>query len=464
MSFKFDLQTFAIVENYSDEVFNDDSEKIIYAKINKGSEETGSYVYWLLNHIKDIDTVSSIANSTSPDKDYWNQDREVFEMAGCFCTQDVGTEETPTYYDAKPLYDISRFVDKDIIDKVIPHTIFNDIDYINNAVKHIKLKDKANMTRAFAFLNNVYTSQFGYLPGFEETHYLDTPPTEPPATVLDLTPIDFSKAYLVDYLLYKAKVNVDATGFVLNPKVRSIKNLFALEKGYVKGVFDIDYSHIKVDCIDFLPAEFIYNANLEPVLGAGNKVIKFKNPPRFSSKGRSIVTCPTYYPESETEHSEYILDLSNIRFGTDGSYTLYYGEHLFYTINIKEIIFPEGFTVKFNKFDTNGNDLSYGAGMNYVFSIIEAYSLTKVTNLAIDFTGVDYSSASYMGQNYLIKWKEGNIENIDPSTRIKFINFDETSLFKLYKQEHPEDEYTLERMYKEAIQIPMQNIEFVNKK
>lgn len=468
MSFKFDLQTFAIVENYSDEVFHDDSEKIVYTKMNKIGEEEGSYLYWLINNIQNIDTVSDIANSTSPNKDYWNQDRQVFEMAGCFCTQNVGTEESSYgigYSNDKPLYDIARFVDKDIIDRVIPNKIFNDIGYINNAVKHIKLKDKANMNRAFAYLNNTYVDPIGYLSG-GDAHYLNTPPTEPPATILDIRPIDFSKAYIVDNLFYKAIVNVDATGFELNPRVRSIKNIFSLAKGYVKGVFDIDYSHIKVNSIDFLPEEFIYITNLEQVLGTGNKVIKFKKPPKFTNKGGNIMAMPQYYPESETEHSEYILDLSNISFGKDNSYALYNGTQLFNTINIKEIIFPEGFTVKFSNRDANGNSSAlYGSAvLTSASSLIEAYSLTKITNLAIDFTEIDYNQASYMGQSYLIKWKEGNVENMDPSTRIKFINFDETSLFKLYKQEHPEDEYTLERMYKEVIQIPMQNIEFVNKK
>lgn len=143
-------------------------------------------------------------------------------------------------------------------------------------------------------------------------------------------------------------------------------------------------------------------------------------------------------------------NLKNLHIPTDGN-----SFSFFNSIYCKEIIFPEGF-VYYPK-ESAGN-------------LLTAYSIKKITNLAIDFSKLEIDSKDqiYRISNIFSLYDyEGNTATLDADCKIKFINFDETKFYSFYKDPdngYDGDDYTLETFYKDYIMLPKENIEFVNKK
>jgi len=120
MSFKFDLQNFAIIENNRKNKFYDNNSRIVYAYTDE-RDKSVSYMAWLVNNIDDIGDINSMAESTSPKKDYWNQDRVVEEMNAVFSLNSYITDIVKP----KKLKKLSNeWRDKE----------FMDIEYFNNAM------------------------------------------------------------------------------------------------------------------------------------------------------------------------------------------------------------------------------------------------------------------------------------------------------------------------------------------
>ena len=314
---------------------------------------------------------------------------------------------------------------------------FMDIDYFNTALSHMKLRDDAILSYAFY--------QLGKAPSWTPT----TPAI--PETPLKLNLLDFENAANIDYLVYEAYVNIDLTGIVLNPSVKTLDYTFACH-GYAKGILDIDYSNIEHGS-QWLPYGFYEEANLKAVLGEDNKVIKFSKPPKF--KGHSSYGLLYNQAGSNTiTDSEYILDLSNWDLSKfDPSYDpMHGGSNLLENAYVKKIIFPEG-TI----FKIKGSQFSAGISTDA--------NLKSVENLAYDFDGFDTTENGLYSMQQILSGAD--YESLDEGFKVKLINFPETELYRLYKSPdngYDGDEYTLETFYTDIIGLPLKHIEFINKK
>ena len=314
---------------------------------------------------------------------------------------------------------------------------FMDIDYFNTAVSHMKLRDDAILSYAFY--------QLGKAPSWSPT----TPTV--PETPLKLNLLDFENASNIDYLVYEAYVNIDLTGIVLNPSVKTLDYTFACH-GYVKGILDIDYSNIEHGS-QWLPYGFYEEANLKAVLGEDNKVIKFSKPPKL--KGHSSYGLLYNQTGNNTiTDSEYILDLSNWDLSKfDPSYDpMHGGSNLLENAHVKKIIFPEG-----NIFKIKGSQFSAGISTDS--------NLKSVENLAYDFDGFDTTENGLYSMQQILSGAD--YESLDEGFKVKLINFPETELYRLYKSPdngYDGDEYTLETFYTDIIGLPLKHIEFIDKK
>ena len=84
MSFKFDLQTFAKIKNRSKtKLLNTNNDRIIYAYTDP-RDPSLVFISWLVKNIEDLGTINSMSESTSANKDFWKQDRDVEEMNSVF--------------------------------------------------------------------------------------------------------------------------------------------------------------------------------------------------------------------------------------------------------------------------------------------------------------------------------------------------------------------------------------------
>lgn len=430
MSFKFDLQTFAYTNDGNKYKFIDDESMVITADINM---RPYFYMAWMLENIEDLGTINSMSESTSAKKDFWNKDHKVSQL---FCV-------FSTYISSYASYNLNYTIPEryDLLSHKYPNKIFKDIAYFNNALSHMKLQDNSSLRGAFAGL------------GISSADEGNNPEEIDSGEELNLTVLDFEKVIDMEYMLKNASVNVDITGIKLNPNLRHLNGTFNCKNGYVKGILDIDYSNIEDVDYSPLPDTFYTNKNLKVLLGDDNKVIRFSKPPKKIKKLSGFFDISTYI--QHTEDSEYILDLSNWNLKNllypkdDSSFTL------FNSIYCKEIIFPEGFV--YYPISSAGN-------------LMTAYSIKKITNLAIDFSKlkIDSKDQIYRISNIFSLYDyEGNTATLDADCKIKFINFDETKFYSFYKDPdngYDREDYTLETFYKDYIMIPIENIEFVNKK
>lgn len=431
MSFKFDLQTFAYTNDGNKYKFIDDESMVIKAEVGM---RPYTYFAWMIENIEDLDTINSMSESTSAKKDYWNKDRKVSQLLCVFSTY------ISSYaYGDFPNYALPKKYD--LLSSKYPNKEFKDIAYFNNALSHMKLQDNSSLHGAFAGL------------GISSAGENNNPEEIDSGEELNLTLLDFEKVTNMDYMLKYASVNVDITGIKLNPNLKHLNCAFNLKNGYVKGILDIDYSNIEDVDYSPLPDTFYTNKNLKVLLGDDNKVIRFSKPPKKIKKLSGFFDITTYI--QHTEDSEYILDISNwnlknLYIPTDGN-----SFSLFNSIYCKEIIFPEGFV--YYPIETAGN-------------LLTAYSIKKITNLAIDFSKLELDSKDqlYRILNIFSLYDyEGNNATLDADCKIKFINFDETKLYSFYKDPdngYDGEDYTLETFYKDYIMLPKENIEFVNKK
>lgn len=433
MSFKFDLQTFAYINDGDKYKFIDDESMVISADIGM---RPYFYMAWMLENIEDLGTINSMSESTSAKKDYWNKDRKASQLTAVFSTF-IDSYVSNVYEHGMP----KKYED---LNNKYPDKKFVDIAYMNNAISHMKIQEGANLLGAFCALglakNNSYDSEL--------------------ATVdeLDITPLELEKADNIKNLFADALVNVNATGIKLNPKITYLDGVFATKNGYVKGILDIDYSNIE-ETNTFLPSYFYKNENLKAILGDTNKVIKFSKPPKKIKELSNFLSANPTNSDYVAEDPEYILDLSNwdldyLLNPDDSSITLVS------SIYCKEIIFPEGFTLTPN-YSVSGLISNLMCGK-------------MVRNLSIDFAKIneklnheDTSTMLYsinsIFQLYDKDWQTGHL---DPDCKIKFMNFDETKFYQLYKAPnngYDGEEYTLDTFYTDFIGIPKENIEFVNK-
>lgn len=423
MSFKFDLQNFAIIENNRVNKFHDNNSKIIYAYTDE-RDKSLSYIAWMINNIDDIGDINSIAESASPNKDYWNQDRNVEEMNGVFSLNFY----TDNFVNPKKRKKLSNeWHDKE----------FMDIEYFNNALSHMKLMDNAILNYAFYQLGN-------------KNGYSSTKP-EIPETPLKVNLLDFEKAIEINNFANEASVNLDLTGIKLNPNIKKLEYTFSC-RGYAKGILDIDYSHIE-HTTQFLPVGFFEEDKLKAILGEDNKIIKFSKPPKI--KGRTsngILDCIS--GQNTPSESEYTLDLSNWDLSEyDPSYdSTYGGSNILGGVYVRNIIFPEG-----HVFKITGNQFSAYLSVDN--------NLKRVENLAYDFSEFDLSVNGLYSISQILM--SADYENLDADMKIKLIGFPETELYQLYKSPdngYDGEEYTLETMYTDIVGIPLKNIEFVNKR
>lgn len=423
MSFKFDLQNFAIIENNRKNKFYDNNSRIVYAYTDE-RDKSVSYMAWLVNNIDDIGDINSMAESTSPKKDYWNQDRVVEEMNAVFSLNSYISDIVKP----KKLKKLSNeWRDKE----------FMDIEYFNNALSHMKLADNAVLNYAFYQLGN-------------KNGWSSTKPAIP-ETPLRVNLLDFEKAIEIDGFANEASVNLDLTGIKLNPKITKLEYTFAC-RGYAKGILDIDYSNI-TKTNQFLPVGFFEEDKLKAILGEDNKIIKFSKPPKI--KGRSsngILDCATR--QNTPSESEYTLDLSNWDLSEyDPSYDPQQGGgNILGGVYVRNIIFPEG-----HVFKITGNQFS-------AYLAVDS-NLKRVENLAYDFSELDLSQNGLYTINQILSGAD--LESLDEDMKIKLIGFPETELYALYKgpdNGYDGEEYNLETMYRDIIGVPLKNIEFINKR
>lgn len=424
MSFKFDLQTFAKIKNHSKtKLFNTNNDRIIYAYTDP-RDPSLVFISWLVKNIEDLGTINSMSESTSPNKDFWKQDRDVEEMNSVFSLNSYNSTGIPS--------DILHKLNNEWRTKT-----FMDIDYFNTALSHMKLRDDAILSYAFY--------QLGKAPSWT--------PTSPaiPETPLKLNLLDFEKMANIDYLVYDAYVNIDVTGIVLNPDIKTLDYTFAC-KGYAKGILDIDYSNIEHGN-QWLPSGFYEEAKLKILLGEDNKVIKFSKPPKI--KGHSSYgLLYNQAGDATITDSEYILDLSNWDLSKyDPSYDpMQGGGNILENARVKKIIFPEG-TV----FKIKGSQFSAGISTDA--------NLKSVENLAYDFAEFNIAENGLYSMQQILSGAD--YENLDEGFKVKLINFPETELYKLYKSPdngYDGDEYTLETFYTDIVGLPLKHIEFINKK
>lgn len=433
MSFKFDLQTFAYINDGDKYKFIDDESMVISADIGM---RPYFYMAWMLENIEDLGTINSMSESTSAKKDYWNKDRKVSQLTAVFSTF-IDHYVSNTYNHGLP----KKYED---LNNKYPDKKFVDIAYMNNAISHMKIQEGANLLGAFSSLgsskNNSYDSE------------LVT------ADELDITPLELEKADNITSLLADALVNVNATGIKINPKIKNLDAVFTTKNGYVKGILDIDYSNIK-ESGGFLPGFFYKNENLKAILGDTNKIIKFSKPPKKIKDLSTFLYASPFNTDYLNEEPEYILDLSNwnldyLNNPKDSSMTL------ISNIYCKEVIFPEGFVLT----------PEYSV-QNLISSVMY---VKRITNLSIDFSKMneklnnDEVSNMFYNINSIctIYDKEWQPVHLDSDCKIKFINFNETKFYQYYKDPnsgYDGEEYTLETFYNDFIGIPKENIEFVNK-
>lgn len=424
MSFKFDLQTFAKIKNHSKtKLINTNNDRIIYAYTDP-RDPSVVFIAWLVKNIEDIGDINSMSESTSPNKDFWKQDRDVEEMNSVFSLSTNSSVGVTS--------ELAHKLDNEWRNKT-----FMDIDYFNTALSHMKLRDDSILSYAFYQLGKARS-------------WSPTTPTVP-ETPLKLNLLDFENAANIDYLVYEAYVNIDLTGIVLNPNIKTLDYTFTCH-GYAKGILDIDYSNIERGS-QWLPYGFYEEANLKAVLGEDNKVIKFSKPPKF--KGHSSYGLLYNQAGSNTiTDSEYILDLSNWDLSKfDPSYDpMHGGSNLLENAYVKKIIFPEG-TI----FKIKGSQFSAGISTDA--------NLKSVENLAYDFDGFDITENGLYSMQQILSGAD--YESLDEGFKVKLINFPETELYRLYKSPdngYDGDEYTLETFYTDIIGLPLKHIEFVNKK
>lgn len=424
MSFKFDLQTFAKIKNHSKtKLLNTNNDRIIYAYTDP-RDPSVVFISWLVKNIEDLGTINSMSESTSPNKDFWKQDRDVEEMNSVFSLNSYSSTGIPS--------DILHKLNNECRTKS-----FMDIDYFNTALSHMKLRDDAILSYAFY--------QLGKAPSWTPT----TPAI--PETPLKLNLLDFEKMANIDYLVYDAYVNIDVTGIVLNPDIKTLDYTFAC-KGYAKGILDIDYSNIEHGN-QWLPSGFYEEAKLKILLGEDNKVIKFSKPPKI--KGHSSYgLLYNQAGDATITDSEYILDLSNWDLSKfDPSYDpMQGGSNILENARVKKIIFPEG-TV----FKIKGSQFSAGISTDA--------NLKSVENLAYDFDGFDTTENGLYSMQQILSGAD--YESLDEGFKVKLINFPETELYRLYKSPdngYDGDEYTLETFYTDIVGLPLKHIEFIDKK
>ena len=424
MSFKFDLQTFAKIKNHSKtKLFNTNNDRIIYAYTDP-RDPSLVFISWLVKNIEDLGTINSMSESTSPNKDFWKQDRDVEEMNSVFSLNSYSSTGIPS--------DILHKLNNEWRTKS-----FMDIDYFNTALSHMKLRDDAILSYAFY--------QLGKAPSWTPT----TPAI--PETPLKLNLLDFEKMANIDYLVYDAYVNIDVTGIVLNPDIKTLDYTFAC-KGYAKGILDIDYSNIEHGN-QWLPSGFYEEAKLKILLGEDNKVIKFSKPPKI--KGHSSYgLLYNQAGDATITDSEYILDLSNWDLSKyDPSYDpMQGGGNILENARVKKIIFPEG-TI----FKIKGSQFSAGISTDA--------NLKSVENLAYDFAEFNIAENGLYSMQQILSGAD--YENLDEGFKVKLINFPETELYRLYKSPdngYDGDEYTLETFYTDIVGLPLKHIEFINKK
>lgn len=424
MSFKFDLQTFAKIKNHSKtKLFNTNNDRIIYAYTDP-RDPSLVFISWLVKNIEDLGTINSMSESTSPNKDFWKQDRDVEEMNSVFSLNSYSSTGIPS--------DILHKLNNEWRTKS-----FIDIDYFNTALSHMKLRDDAILSYAFY--------QLGKAPSWTPT----TPAI--PETPLKLNLLDFEKMANIDYLVYDAYVNIDVTGIVLNPDIKTLDYTFAC-KGYAKGILDIDYSNIEHGN-QWLPSGFYEEAKLKILLGEDNKVIKFSKPPKI--KGHSSYgLLYNQAGDATITDSEYILDLSNWDLSKyDPSYDpMQGGGNILENARVKKIIFPEG-TV----FKIKGSQFSAGISTDA--------NLKSVENLAYDFAEFNIAENGLYSMQQILSGAD--YESLDEGFKVKLINFPETELYRLYKSPdngYDGDEYTLETFYTDIVGLPLKHIEFIDKK
>jgi hypothetical protein len=433
MSFKFDLQTFAYTNDGDKYNFIDDESMVISADINM---RPYFYMAWMLENIEDLGTINSMSESTSAKKDFWNKDRKVSQLTSVFSTF-IDYYVSNTYKHGLP----KKYED---LNKKCPDKKFVDIAYMNNAISHMKIQEGADLLGAFCALgltkNNSYDSEL--------------------ATVdeLDITTLELEKADNITCLLADALVNVNATGIKLNPKLKTLDGVFSTKNGYVKGILDIDYSNIE-EANTFLPGFFYKNESLKAILGDTNKVIKFSKPPKKIKDLGTFISANPANTDYLNEDPEYVLDLSNwdlshLNNPKDSSVTL------FSNIYCKEVIFPEGFVLT-PEYSVSG-------------LISSVMCVKKIRNLSIDFSKIneklntDEASNVFYNINSMLTIydKEWQTAHLDPDCKIKFINFNETKFYQMYKAPnngYDGEEYTLDTFYTDFIGIPKENIEFINK-
>ena len=424
MSFKFDLQTFAKIKNHSKtKLVNTNNNRIIYAYTDP-RDPSVVFISWLIKNIEDIGTINSMSESTSANKDFWKQDRDVEEINSVFSLNSYNSTGIPS--------DILHKLNNEWRTKT-----FMDIDYFNTALSHMKLRDDSILSYAFY--------QLGKAPSWTPT----TPAI--PETPLKLNLLDFEKAANIDYLVYDAYVNIDVTGIVLNPDIKTLDYTFAC-KGYAKGILDIDYSNIEHGN-QWLPSGFYEEEKLKVLLGEDNKVIKFSKPPKI--KGHSSYgLLYNQAGDATITDSEYILDLSNWDLSKyDPSYDpMQGGGNIVENARVKKIIFPEG-TV----FKIKGSQFSAGISTDA--------NLKSVENLAYDFAEFNIAENGLYSMQQILSGAD--YENLDEGFKVKLINFPETELYRLYKSPdngYDGDEYTLETFYTDIVGLPLKHIEFINKK
>lgn len=424
MSFKFDLQTFAKIKNRSKtKLLNTNNDRIIYAYTDP-RDPSLVFISWLVKNIEDLGTINSMSESTSPNKDFWKQDRDVEEMNSVFSLNSYSSTGIPS--------DILHKLNNEWRTKS-----FMDIDYFNTALSHMKLRDDAILSYAFY--------QLGKAPSWTPT----TPAI--PETPLKLNLLDFEKMANIDYLVYDAYVNIDVTGIVLNPDIKTLDYTFAC-KGYAKGILDIDYSNIEHGN-QWLPSGFYEEAKLKVLLGEDNKVIKFSKPPKI--KGHSSYgLLYNQAGDATITDSEYILDLSNWDLSKyDPSYDpMQGGGNILENARVKKIIFPEG-TI----FKIKGSQFSAGISTDA--------NLKSVENLAYDFAEFNIAENGLYSMQQILSGAD--YESLDEGFKVKLINFPETELYRLYKSPdngYDGDEYTLETFYTDIVGLPLKHIEFIDKK
>ena len=96
MSFKFYLQTFAKIKNRSKtKLLNTNNDRIICAYTDP-RDPSVVFISWLLKNIEDIGDINSMSESTSANKDFWKQDRDVEEMNTVFSLNSNSTVGIPS--------------------------------------------------------------------------------------------------------------------------------------------------------------------------------------------------------------------------------------------------------------------------------------------------------------------------------------------------------------------------------